>query len=417
MTIAEGVQGRVVYKFYSDATIASNSEPVMATDPAASGGQILRRVSSTLNLRRDSYRSEEIRSDRQIAGFRLGTKRGEGSISGELSPATYFALIEAAHRDTSVAAISKSNTEFTSVVSDASTSTFTFAGGNPVTEGLRVGDAIRFASLAATANNGVNFMITGFSGTSNRVLTVTPAPATDASPDSAFTVARPGKSTLIPSTGHVSRKIAVEHYNGDIDVAEVFTEGRVAGYRLGVPASGLVSIETMFGFRNSVVLSASDAPFFTAPTAATSGNVCGSVNGLLRIGGTVVGVATGIELSCMAALSMEPVINTSNLVPEIFLGPSLVEGNVSAFFESAALINAFLNETDSNILLQLGNSSSPSGDLVTIYLPRLIFSGADRPMQGDGGQSISLPFQALKYEGSAAGVEQTTIRIHDTAAA
>jgi len=417
MTIAEGVQGRVVYKFYASAAIDSNAEPVLATAPAASGGQILRRVSSTLNLRRDSYRSEERRSDRQIAGFRLGTRRGEGSISGELSPATYFPLIEAAHRHTSVASVSKSNTQFTSVTSNNGTSQFIFAGGDPVAEGFRIGDVIRFADLAATANNGVNFMITGFGGTSNRTVTVTPPPATDAVADSSFTVVRPGRATHIPSTGHVSRKIAIEHHNEDIDVSEVFTEGRVAGYRLGVPASGLVSIETMFGFRNSVVLSGASAPFFTAPTAATSGNVCGSVNGLLRIGGTVVGVATGIELSCMAALSMEPVINASNLVPEIFLGPSLVEGNVSAFFEDGSLISAFLNETDSNILLQLGNSSNAGGDLVTIYVPRLIFSGADRPMQGDGGQTISLPFQALKYEGSAAGVEQTTIRIHDTAAA
>jgi hypothetical protein len=260
-------------------------------------------------------------------------------------------------------------------------------------------------------------MITGFSGTSNRVVAVTPAPVTDAVADSSFTVTRPGRSTHIPSTGHVSRKIAVEHWNEDIDVAELFTEGRVAGYRLSVPASGLVTFESMLGFRNSVLYSGVNAPFFTAPAAATTGNVCGSVNGLLRIGGTVVGVATGIEISCMAALGMEAVISSSNLVPEIFLGPTDVTGTVSAFFEDSSLISAFLNETDSNILLQIGNSSSPSGDVVTVYLPRLIFSGADRPMDGDGGQTISLPFQALKYEGAAPGIEQTTIRITDTAAA
>jgi hypothetical protein len=417
MPIAEGIQGRVTYKFYSSAAINSTSEPVAATDPAATGGQILRRVSSSLNLQRDSYRSNERRSDRQIAGFRLGTKRGQGSISGELSPATYFPLIEAAHRHTSVASISDSNTEFTSVTSNNATSTFIFAGGNPVTEGYRVGDIVRFANLAATANNGINFMITEFSTANNRTMHVFPAPATDAGADSTFTITRPGKNTIIPSTGHVSRKIAVEHWNEDIDVAELFTEGRVAGYRLSVPASGLATFETTLGFRNSQILTGGSAPFFTAPTAATSGNICASVNGILRIGGTAVGVATGIEINCMAELGMEPTINANNLVPEIFLGPSIVDGNVSCFFEDSSLISAFLNETESNILLQLGNSSSASGDVMTIYLPRLIFSGADRPMDGDGGQTIALPFQALKYEGAAPGIETTTIRIHDTAAA
>jgi len=416
MTIAEGVQGRVTYKFYASAAIASTTEPTPATDPAATGGQILRRVSSSLNLQRDSYRSQERRSDRQIAGFRLGTKRGQGSITGELSPATYFDFIEAAHRHTASTALADSNTEFTSVTSDSSTSTFTFAGGNPLTEGYRVGDVIRFASLATAANNGINFMITGMSGTSNRVLTVYPAPTTDAVADSAFTVARPGLATLIPSTSHVSRKIAIEHYNEDIDIAELFTEGRVAGYKMGIPASGPVSFETMLGFRNSVIYTGGSAPFFTAPTAATSGNICGAVNGLLRIGGSVVGVATSLEFACEMALGMEAVINPNNLVPEIFLGPADVTGAVNCFFEDSSLISAFLNETDSNILMQLGNSSSTSGDLVTVYLPRLLFRGSDRPMDGDGGQTISLPFQALKYEGAGIGIEQTTIRIHDTAA-
>lgn len=93
-------------------------------------------------------------------------------------------------------ALAKSNTEFTSVTSDAGASTFTFAGGNPVSEGLGRGDVIRFANLAATANNGVDFTILDFSGGSNRTVKVAPAPVTDAVADSAFTVTRQGSRTL-----------------------------------------------------------------------------------------------------------------------------------------------------------------------------------------------------------------------------
>jgi hypothetical protein len=416
MPIAEGVQGRVVMKQYASAAINSTTEPTPATDPGISGGQILRRVSSTLGLQRESYRSQERRSDRQIAGFRLSTKRGQGSLRGELSPGTYFSLIEAAHRHTAVASLSRSNVQFTSVTSNAAASTFIFAGGDPVTEGFRVGDTIRFADLAAVANNGVNFLITGFGGTSNRTVSVTPAPVTDATADSTFTVARPGRASFIPSTGHVTRKFAFEHYQEDLDLSELFTEGRIGGYRMAVPATGPVDFEATVGFRNSVLLSGASAPFFTAPSQPSASNICGAVNGILRIGGTAVGVATSLELSCMADIGMEAVISPNNLVPEIFLGPSDVTGSVTCFFEDNALYSAFINETESNILIQLGNSSNAGGDVITVYLPRLIFSGADRPLDGDGGQSITLPFQALKYEGAVAGIEQTTIRIHDTAA-
>jgi hypothetical protein len=88
MPISEGVQSRIVYKAYSSGSITANSEPDTATDPGTSGGQVLRRVSSSLNLVKDSYQSEEIRTDRQITDFRHGLRRVEGSISGELSPRT-----------------------------------------------------------------------------------------------------------------------------------------------------------------------------------------------------------------------------------------------------------------------------------------------------------------------------------------
>jgi hypothetical protein len=63
----------------------------------------------------------------------------------------------------------------------------TFAGGTPVTAGLRIGDIVRFTGLTVGGglNNATNFLITGFSGTSNRVLAVYPAPTT-ATADTTF---------------------------------------------------------------------------------------------------------------------------------------------------------------------------------------------------------------------------------------
>ena len=160
MSLAEGVQARVTLKAYSSAAITAGSEPDPFTAPGTTGGQILRRVSSSLALQKDTYQANEVVSHRQVTDYRHGAQRVTGGINGELSPATYEECFEACLRGTwSSAVIADSNTEFTSAAASNSGSTFTFAGGNPVTEGYRIGDVIQFSNLSEAANNGINFVI------------------------------------------------------------------------------------------------------------------------------------------------------------------------------------------------------------------------------------------------------------------
>jgi hypothetical protein len=414
MALSEGVQSTLRFKAYASGALTANAEPVPATAPATSGGQLLRRVSHTLNLRKNTYRSAEIRGDRQVGDFRHGSRRVEGSISGEFSPATYFALLEAAMRGTKVAALADSNTEFTSVAADNSGSTFTFGGGDPVAEGYRVGDIIRFTNLSEALNNSRNFTITGMSGTNNRVVAVTPAPTTMGA-DTSFNVARPGVTCAVPASGHVSRLFAFEDYAEDLDESRLFTECRMSGFRINAAAEGMTTIELMAMGRGMTALATGASPFFTAPTAITSSGILAGANGLLRIGNTQVGVLTALDINYTMAAEAPSVLGQL-FPPEIFLGTSDVTGTVTALFEDATLLNAFLNETESNILARFDATTDAATDAVSIYLPRLKFTGADVQRSGEGAQPITLPFQALRYLASGIGIEQTTIRIHDTAA-
>src|SRR5215475_6362358 len=243
MSLAEGVSGSVRYKAYATGVIASNTQPVSTVDPAVTGGTVLRRVASTLKLEKATYQSAEIRTDRQIADFRHGVKRVTGGINGELSPRTYFDFLEASARGTKGSALALSNTDFTSAAADNPTSTFTFAGGDPIASGLRTGDIIRFTNLSDAGNNAKNFVITGFSGTSNRVVAVTPAPNTMAA-DATFNMTSnggTGKSIFPPSSIFVSRKFALEIHNSDVDQTRLFTECRQAGWTMALPATGLAT--------------------------------------------------------------------------------------------------------------------------------------------------------------------------------
>jgi hypothetical protein len=98
--------------------------------------------------------------------------------------------------------LARGNAQLGDVTSDATASTFTFTAGNPVTEGWRIGDVLRATGLPDAGNNGVDFTIIGFGGTSNRTVTVDRRPITNASPDSSYTFTRQGSRQLALTPGY-----------------------------------------------------------------------------------------------------------------------------------------------------------------------------------------------------------------------
>lgn len=414
MSLAEGVAARIAYKAYASAAITAGTLATSSSALGAASAQVLRRVSSTLALSKDVYQSAEIRADRQIGDYRHGTKRVQGNISGELSPLTYEEFFEASMRGTWAAAITASQSDFTSVSADNASSKFTFSAGNPVTKGFRVGMGIRFTSLSDSDNNSKTFVILSFGGSNNREVTVYPAPDSMTA-DSAFTMTSVGRSLIIPASSHVSRKFGVEIYNEDLDIARLFCECRVGGFNVQLPASGMATVDFNLMGRDMETYSSGDAPFFTSPTAATTTGILAAVNGLLRVSGETVGVITGLNIQHEAALSGESVVG-SNLVPEIFVGRHTVSGQMTAFFEDLDLIDDFRNESEIEILAYLTTTSAANAPAMTFFLPRVKLGGADLQTDGEAGQSITLPFQALKYEGTEAstGIANTTLQIWDS---
>jgi hypothetical protein len=417
MSLAEGVQVRVAYKAYSTGVITANTEAVSSSDLAVTGGQTLRRISSTLKLAKATYSSNEILSSRQVQDFRHGGRSVTGGINGDYSPGTYFDFIEAATRGTKVASVATSNTDFTSVAASASGSTFTFASGDPVVAGYGVGDIVRFSNMSSTTNNATNFVVLSFSTGSNRVMTVFPAP-TDQAADSTFNMTSngaSGHSVSIPSTGHVSRKFGFEHYFNDLDFHNLFTECRIGGVKWTLPASGMSTFDVTVMGRDMETASAASSPFFTGPTAATSTGIFAAVNGLLRVGGSTVGVVTGLTIDLNLSPTTTSVVG-QNFAPEIFLGSAKVTGQMTALLDGSTLISDFVNESEIDILAYLTTTSAVNSPANTIYLPRVKLGDAPVGVTGEGGQIITMPFTALLYGGTTPGVPATTIRVCDSEA-
>lgn len=417
MSIAEGIQCRVGYKEYASGAITANTLPTPATDPGVSGAQILRRVTSTINLNKESYQSAEVRTDRQIVDFRHGVGRVAGSITGELSGKTYQDLFEAAVRGTWEAPITASQSDFTSMAATlgSGSGTFTAGGGSFITKGFRVGHIIRFTNLSDADNNSKNFVILAIP--TAKTLTVYPSPDT-MSADTSFTMASIGRRLIIPSTGFQSRKFAFEHYYQDLDIAKFFAECRIAGFNIGLPASGLATCEFPVMGRDQDILSSTNAPFFINPAAETTTGIFAAVNGLIRVGGTTVGVVTGLTLSEVSTPASDAVVGQP-FVPEIFLGRHNLTGTISAELQDGTFLSNFQNEDEISVLVYLTASNVAAPQAMTLFLPRIKFADAANPAQGEGAQLINLPFQALKSTASetTAGVAATTFQLCDTESA
>ena len=83
----------------------------------------------------------------------------------------------------------------------------------------------------------------------------------------------------------------------------------------------------------------------------------------------------------------------------------MLSGQVTAWFESEALLNKFLNETESALVTTLEGASG--GDL-EINIPRIKYTGAAVDVQNaDDGLLAVLPYQAMRDSSEATNLKLT----------
>jgi hypothetical protein len=411
MALSRAVSQRVVYKAHTvtGATMDPDTEAVLASDPAATGGQELRRVTSTLNLQRSSFAAQEVAAHLQTSYLALGGKRVTGNITGELSPKTYQDFMAAVARGSWSSAVAKSNTEFTSVT--ISSGVATVGASTWAAQGYRVGDVIRFTNLSVSANNSKNFLITALSSTA---ATLSPSP-TDNTSDTAFNVTTVGRKVFMPETSQTNNLFAIEHYWADVDLARVFSECAIGSMSLSMPSEGLVGVDFGVLGRGMTQYATGSSPFFSSPTAALTTSPLSTVGGRITVGGTVQGIVTGATVNIDNQLSGTPVA-FQNFLPAVFSGKQIVTGELQMYFEDDTHLTSFINETEVEVALLLTDDSSSDADFVSIFMPRVKFMAANFGSSIEGGVPITLPFTALK-KATTTGYDATTISFQDSQSA
>lgn len=402
MSIASGVAKRVRFK----------AESAWGTLAGATGGQSLRRVSSDLDLKKDTYQSQEIRTDYQTADTRHGVRRVSGSISGELSPGTYQSFIAAALRQAfqSAATISRSD-----VTAQSSSPQFATAAGDFIAAGFKLFDIVRwtgFAGGSATNNNSRNFLITALTATQmTGVFLDGSSVAADSAGDS-VTCTLVGKKTWVPSSSHTDTSFSIEHFFDDIDQSERFSGCKVNQIDLDLPPTGMATISMQFMGKDATY---DTSEYFTSPTAETTTGLTAAVNGKLYANGTAVALLTGLKISIKGNMQEAGPVVGSNTIADISEGRVTVDGEMSVLFTDATFRDYFDDETEISLAAILTVSSAAASDLISIVIPRIKVGGASKD---DGEKSLvqTIPFTALKYVAGATNILATTISIQDSQA-
>lgn len=414
MPIAAGLFKQLAYKV----------ETTFGVAPGQSAGQLLRRVQSTIDLSKETYAANEKRTDFQIADFRHGVRRVQGQIQGELSARTYADLFGVLlKRD--FAAVTPITAVSLTIAGTGPAYTVTRAAGSFLTDGFKVGDVIRLSvgSLNA-ANISKNLLVADV--TSATVLSVIPLNGTALvaeGPITGCTITVVGKKTFIPTTGHTDKSIAFEHWYPDLpNQSELFLGNKIGKASLSLPPTGLatVSFDVMgqdmadtAAKRGGVAVG---TQYFTTPTAVTTTGTLAAVNGILRAGGVTVATVTGLTVEVNTNYTGDPVVG-SNTVPQMFPGKVSVTGQFTAYFDSVTLRDAFVNETEIDLVGVFTSDNSATSDFVTCVVPRIKLGSASKD-DGDGGIVQTFSFQALLNTAGGSGVktERTTFSMQDSAA-
>lgn len=398
--------------------LVAKKQSALGTKASASGAQMYRRVTSTINMEKETYKSAELRPSMQRADFRHGLRSISGSISGELSVGTYQAFMESVLRAAaSTAATSGSLVNLvTAAVTTGASGTFTRTTGSYLTDGFKIGMVVRWTGWTTTgaANNSHNFLITALTATVMTGTMLDGVPIGAKSNTDTVVCTEPGKHMSIPLTGHTRDYWTIEHAFTDITQSEQFKDCVFGSMNIKLPATGMATIEfPVLGLG----MDTSTAAYFTSPTAVTTGKALAAVNGAVYVAGTAVAYITGMDISINGNATSAGAVVGSNQAPDITQGGVDVTGSMTVLFQDAVMRDYFVAETEISVIAVFTADNTAAASFQSFVMPIVKIGGAGKD-DGEKGLVMTMPFTAVENTAGGTGVSSlaTTITIYDSAA-
>ncbi len=198
-------------------------------------------------------------------------------------------------------------------------------------------------------------------------------------------------ATNVLKVGVTPKFMSIEDYAADIDQARVFTGCSVSSMAISLAPNQMVtSTFSMVGkdMAVSATEKTQDAASGAAPFDAYSGDLSiGNVGGAAP-----VAIVTALDFTLNNSYAPTFVIGDDS-APSLEYGRAEIEGTFTAYFEDAALINRFLNETETEIEVSVDDPTG--GNTYTFQFPKVKINSADVGVDGPTSRMISLSFVAL----------------------
>lgn len=391
--------------------LVAKKQSALGSKASVGSAQIFRRVTSTIDLRKATYKSNEIRTSMQRSDFRHGIRSVDGTISGELSVGTYQGFTESVLRAAAVAV--SPYAAGTDVAADAA-GTFTDTSAGFLTAGLKVGMVGRWTGWSSTGNNGRNFLITDLTASvMTGIFLDGTAVTTDAggvSDDVTFTPV--GKYIAIPTSGHTRDYWTIEHNFADISQSEQFTDCVISNMAVKLPPTGMATVDfSVMGLD----MDTSTSAYFTSPSAVSNNGNLAAVNGAMYVQGVQVGLITGIDFTINGNYSAPGGVVGSNVDPDIFPGSIDVTGNLTVLFSDATMRDYFVNETEVSIIAVFTVNNTATSGFQSHVFHRVKVGGASKD-DGEKGLTMTMPFTAIENTSGGSGIKSmaTTYWVQDS---
>lgn len=191
--------------------------------------------------------------------------------------------------------------------------------------------------------------------------------------------------------GTTPKFLSIEDYAEDIGQSRLFTGCTVSTMAVSLAPNQMVT--TTFGIVGKDIITSTtgktqDANSGAAPFDAYSGDL--SIGNIASA--TSVAIVTGLDFTLTNSFNPTFVIG-DDTTPFLEFGRAEIEGTLTAYYEDASLINRFLNEVESEIIVSVND---PTGaNEYTFKFPRVKINSADGGVDSPTSRTVNMSFVAL----------------------
>ena len=195
--------------------------------------------------------------------------------------------------------------------------------------------------------------------------------------------------------GTTPKYFTFEHGSLDIDQYQVYTGVTVNTLGITASAGDNSPIAATFGLLGKDMNALSGTTIADTLTPATTNqpfdHYAGNGMRIADTGGTLADFCvTSFELNIDRGYEARYCIGDNTSKTPI-AGMASITGSLTAYFENANLINRFINETNTELELQVGVGS----DIMTFFLPKVKFMSANNPLGSNtGAKLVEISFTA-----------------------